>query len=1029
MTDPVYRPVNTNESLVRINTEVLKYWQDAGIIDEVRNQNKDGPVFRFLEGPPTANGRPHVGHAMTITMKDIFLRYRTMKGFRVTRRTGGWDCHGLPVEIQAEKSFGIKSKKEIEAIGIEKFNSYCRNSVFMYIDEWSKVQSGLGYSIDQESSYVTLRNDYIESEWWALKTMFEKKILEKDFKIVPYCPRCGTPLASHEVAQGYKDVKDPSVYVEFKDANSPNRYFLVWTTTPWTLPSNMFLAVNPDFTYAVVQVKDKEYVLVKDRVGALFGEKANIITEMKGRDLVGMRYTQLLPFLPLPDKALKVVAGSFVGLEDGTGIVHIAPAFGADDFDVGKREAVELINPVDQSGVFYSEKLPWRGKFVKDADADIIVYLKKSGSLFKSEKVEHTYPFCYRCDTPLLYYPLETWFIRVSRFRDLIMANNQKINWIPDSLKDGRFGNFLKEAKDWSLSRNRYWGTPLPIWKCKNNHYTAIGSVKEIEEQTGKKLEDLHRPFVDQVVLKCRECGSEMRREPYVIDTWFDSGSATYAAMHYPFDSSFNPERDLPVDFISEAIDQTRGWYYSLHVISSLLFGKPAFANVLTIELILDEQGRKMSKSLGNTVLAKDLLEEFGGDAVRLFFLMGVPWKTRNVDKKFITEISRRTLHTLLNVYSFFSSNANLDGFNYEGIGSVSNHLDRWIVSRTNSVIQSTTAHLDSYMPHLAFREIEGFVDELSNFYLRLSRERFWDSDYNKAKKEAYSSLYFALDTTLKLLAPLTPFFSDFLYTKLHPGARSVHLEKFPVADSNRIDPGLEEELEKAYAVVECTRRARQQAKIKGRQPVPLILVYSDVRFEESTMMALKGELNSLETRVIGRDMRPVKPKLNVSREVSAPALKSKFPEFLAYVERADPEEFRELLESGKPVVFEDVELPPGAVSLVEVPSPEFSSASDQRAGVEVFVDTRLDDSLLSLGLSREVIRRIQVMRKELDLKYDQKIVVKYGGSPNVLEAMQRHGELIKSETLAIELIPEDSPGQKKLDIDGETLRVEVSAA
>ena len=517
MSEPAFSSVNTNESLVRINKDILKYWQDSGIIKDVMEQNPNGPVFTFLEGPPTANGRPHVGHAMTITMKDIFLRYKTMKGFSVKRRTGGWDCHGLPVELQAEKSFGIKSKREIEAIGIEKFNAYCRDSVFTYIDEWSSVQSSLGYSVDQKASYVTLRHDYMESEWWALKTLFDRHLLEKDFKIVPYCPRCGTPLASHEVAQGYKDTKDPSVYVEFKSVDHPNRYYLVWTTTPWTLPSNMFLAVNPGFTYVIVEKSGKEYVLVKERVKSLFGDDPRIIQEVKGSDLLGKGYFQLIPFLPLPAGTLKVVSGAFVGLEEGTGIVHIAPAFGADDFDVGKREAVDIVNPVDQTGVFSSEMLPWHGMFVKDADPEIILYLKKNRLLFRNEKIEHSYPFCYRCHTPLLYYPLETWFIRVSRFRDLLMDNNQKVNWVPDSLKEGRFGNFLREAKDWSLSRNRYWGTPLPVWKCKNGHYRAIGSAKEIEVETGMKLEDLHRPFIDRVTLKCGECGSDMAREPVLL--------------------------------------------------------------------------------------------------------------------------------------------------------------------------------------------------------------------------------------------------------------------------------------------------------------------------------------------------------------------------------------------------------------------------------------------------------------------------------------------------------------------------------
>ena len=594
-------------------------------------------------------------------------------------------------------------------------------SVFRYIDEWKICDEKLGYWVDQTKSYVTMRPDYMESEWWAIAELYRKGLLRKDFKIVPYCPRCGTSLSSHEVAQGYEDTKDPSVFVKFREMGNQNRYFLVWTTTPWTLPSNQFLAVNVKMEYVLARVGSEEFYLSTDLVGKILGESAVILEKFSGRNLLGKRYEQIIPLIKETQNVFRVVAGDFVGTDEGTGIVHVAPAFGADDFEIGKSENVSIINPVDTSGRFNSGDLPWNGVFVKDADTDIIVYLKKRGSLFKSEKYLHTYPFCYRCKSPLLYYPLDTWFILVSKIRDKLVSNNARINWFPEHMKEGRFGNFLDEAKDWALSRNRYWGTPIPIWSCLEGHIEVIGSRAELEKRSGNVPADLHRPFIDKVKFDCHECGKQMTREPYVMDTWFDSGSAPYAAMHYPFENGFNPAEDIPMDFISEAVDQTRGWFYVLHAIGSLLFDTNTFSNCVVMEFVLDERGKKMSKSQGNSTLSIDLLERVGADPLRLFLLSGAPWKTRNLDFKVIDELSRKTFQTMSNVYQFYSSNANLDGYNHEMGGKPSELLDRWLISRLNTLILDCAREMDAYQMHTALKYVQDFIDELSNFYLRLS--------------------------------------------------------------------------------------------------------------------------------------------------------------------------------------------------------------------------------------------------------------------------------------------------------------------
>ena len=1026
MKKPAYEQIQVNKNLKAIGDEMRTYWNEAGIIQKTLTTPLGNKPFVFLEGPPTANGRPHVGHAMTRTMKDSVLRYHYMAGYDIRRRTGGWDCHGLPVEIEAEKHFGFKTKKEIENFGIAKFNEYCRESIFRYIDEWMEADQKIGFWVDHDKSYVTLRNDYMESEWWALKSLFEKGLLIRDYKIVPYCPRCETSLSSHEVSQGYEDVKDPSVFVKFRESGTENTFFLAWTTTPWTLPSNQFLAVNENLEYSLVEYENNFYYVASAVAEKLFGEDVKVVKTLSGKDLLNRKYEQLIPFLTPSPNTLFVVSGDHVNVDEGTGIVHTSPAFGAEDFDVGKRFGIEMLNPINASGKFDDQRLPWNGKFFKDADLEITILLKKENKIFKSEKVSHSYPFCYRCGTPLIYYPLQAWFIRVSTIRQKLLENNQNINWLPEHLKEGRFGNFLSEAKDWSLSRNRYWGTTLPIWTCGNNHMKAIGSINELEKLSGKKPQDLHRPYIDEISFKCEECGETMHREPYVIDTWFDSGSATYAALHYPFNNT-SLDSNFPINFITEAIDQTRGWFYTLHVISSLLFDRNAYNNALSIDFILDEQGRKMSKSKGNSVFALDFLNEHGPDPVRAFFLTGVPWRAKAIDKKLINETSRKIFGTMANIYSFFASNANLDGFHYEKYTGSDNILDRWIVSKTNTLLKQVTSQMESYNMHLALRNISDLIDDISNFYLRLSRRRFWSDDFNTEKANAYSALGYVMERVLLMLAPLTPFFADYLYLKLKPEAESVHLQAYPEVQENFINTELQNEMGVAGSIMEIVRRLRQENSVKGRQPVTEVLVRAGIKISDEILSAIAPELNSKNIRFIEDYERPVTRKLKLVLQKAAPVLKGKLQKVKQLVE-GDQGALVTSLEADGKIEVEGEILPAEFLEVHETPNSGFASASDQRLSVEVFLNLEIDVNLQNEGFAREIVRRVQVMRKELDLQYDQKIALSVHGDSTIETVLSEYGEWIQSETLAASLKREKLNDSREWDIDGDKVSISVRA-
>lgn len=983
-----------------ISIEILKYWESEDIFSRIRGMRKEGEDYRFLEGPPTANGHPHVGHALTRTIKDTVLRYKTMKGYNVTRRDAGWDCHGLPVELEAEKKFGFKSKADIESYGVDKFNAYCRESIFKYVEEWLDVDRNLGFWIDHENAYVTMRNDYMESEWWALKSLFERKVLYRDYRISPYCSRCGTTLSSHELSQGYKETKDLSVYADFKLEDG--RIAVAWTTTPWTLPSNMFLAVNEKIEYADVIYNEKTYVVARNLVAKIFVKDYTVKCTYMGKDLIGMKYTRPLEFVKMPPGSLKIVHGDHVNLDEGTGIVHTAPAFGSEDFEIGKQEGVELVNPVNLQGRFQYDGLPWNGLFVKEADIEIVKYLKEKGLALKSEKYEHSYPFCYRCDTPLLYYPIEAWFLRVSDHRKELVKNNELVNWVPDHIKHGRFGNFIEEAKDWNLSRNRYWGTPLPVWSCKNNHMKAIGSRKELQDLGVKEIpDDLHRPFIDMVEFLCPECGEPMRREPYVIDTWFDSGSATYAAIHYPFEGTEKPQ--IPLSFITEGIDQTRGWFYTLHVISTLIFNKNAYDNVFCTEFILDSQGRKMSKSKGNGVLAKEMIDKFGPDASRLFFYTTAPWKPKPLVEKTVKETEAKILGTLINIYSFFASNANLDNFSYAGLKKSGNELDKWLVSRVNSTIGDVITAYDAYDLSGAQSLISGLIDETSNFYLRLSRRRFWEQSDDK--DVAYSTLYYALENICKLLAPIAPFTTEFLYRSLNKSAISVHAQDFPVPDKQLVLEDLELSIEKSRSILELTRRARQEADIKGRQPVKEILLYGN-ELNKDQIKPISEEMNANTVRIINDSEVPSKRVVKVVLPKVAPILKGKLQSFVRFIDELNASGKQDSVSEKDGLSFEGFDLPPGSVEILEDTMDNFVMVSE--GSLKLYLNREIDHELEISGLSRELIRRIQVMRKEMNLNYDQKINVRISGAPELLEAAKSREQIIREETLSLQLTIED---------------------
>ncbi len=838
----MYKKVELPQGFVGMEKEIANLWNARNVIKKNFDMNQDGEYFTFYDGPPTANGKPHIGHILTRVMKDIIPRYKVMKGYKVIRKAG-WDTHGLPVELEIEKKLGISGKEQIEEYGVEKFVKECKESVFTYVSMWEKMTEQIGYWVDMENPYVTYHNPYIESVWWALKQMWDKGLLYEGHKVMPYCPRCGTALSSHEVAQGYKDVKDLTAIAKFKVADEDNKYILAWTTTPWTLPSNLALCINKAYTYIEAKVNDEILILAKDLAPKVLGEDFEIVREFQGTELLGTKYEQLMPFGKVEGKAFEVIHGDYVTLSDGTGVVHIAPAYGEDDSLVAKANGITFINLVDKEGKFVEEVTPWAGKFVKKCDESICKWLEENNKLFKAEKHLHSYPHCWRCDTPLLYYPKESWFVAMTTLRDKLIENNNKINWYPDNIRTGRFGKFLENVIDWGISRDRYWGTPLPIWECECGHKECIGSIEELKNKGINVPEDieLHKPYIDAVHLNCPECGKEMERVKEVIDCWFDSGSMPFAQLHYPFENKELFEQNYPAQFISEAVDQTRGWFYTLLAISTAVFDRNPFENCIVLGHVLDKKGLKMSKSKGNVVDPFEVLGSEGADATRWhFYTASAPWLPTRFSTDDVSEAGRKFLSTLWNVYSFYVLYADLDKFNpTEYADFVSdNVMDKWIMSKLNTLVKDVDAKLNSYDITNAALAIEDFTDELSNWYVRRNRARYWSETLTDDKIGAYVTLYRVLTTLVKVAAPFVPFITEEIYqnlvVNLDPQAEeSVHLCLWPEVDEKAIDKNLEAEMDLAYKIVKLGRSARNGANIKNRQPF-LRCLFQQIHFQHT---------------------------------------------------------------------------------------------------------------------------------------------------------------------------------------------------
>lgn len=1012
-------------SYPKIEEEILKFWQENKIFEKSVSTRDENKSFTFYEGPPTANGKPGIHHVMARTLKDLVCRYKTLKGFRVERKAG-WDTHGLPVEIEVEKSLGIKHKSEVIEYGIEKYNQKCRESVFTYLDLWEKMTTRMGYWIDLDSAYITLDNKYIESVWWALKTLFDKGLIYKDYKIVPQDPKSETVLSSHELALGYRETKDPSVYVLFQRVDA-DEYFLVWTTTPWTLISNVALAVGPEIDYVKIKTDGKILILAKDRLSVIDGDY-EILEEMKGKDLLGLEYEQLFDYCDVDKKAFYVIAGDFVSTEDGSGIVHIAPAFGADDYEVSKKYNLPMLQPVTRSGVFTDEVTDFAGQFVKDADNGIILKLKKEGKLYKKETILHTYPFSWRHqDVPVIYYARESWFIRTTSIANRMVELNKTINWQPPEVGSGRFGNWLEENKDWALSRDRFWATPLPIWVSDDGDMFAVGSIEELKkgfiEEGGKRISvadveniDLHKPFVDKILFE--KNGKIYKRTPEVIDVWFDSGAMPFAQYHYPFENKESFEKKFfPADFICEGIDQTRGWFYTLHAIATMLFDSVAFKNVIVNELILDKNGMKMSKSRGNTVDPFDLFDKYGADTTRWYLVTNSPpWRPTLFDEEALVEVQRKFFGTLVNTYSFFALYANIDKFNFSDAlvpYKERPEIDRWIISKLNALVEEYEKQMDAYDVTKAARAVSDFtIDQLSNWYVRRSRRRFWKSEMNKEKLSAYQTLYECLNTVAKLTSPFAPFIAEEIYRNLNTVTgkekfESVHLADFPAVTYR--EPELEEKMEVAQKVVYLTRAIRAKNNLKVRQPLKrmMVVVEKEKRDALGKMRdVILDEVNIKELVVLDDDSEIVNKTAKANFKSIGPKFGKKVKAVAEIIKNFGKEEIKKL-ENGENISVEvDGENLTITRDDVEIMSHQIEGwVVESEEGVTVAIDTELNQNLIEEGLAREFVNRVQNMRKDAGFDVTDKIKITFSGSPDLVKAINNFSDYITNETLAEKII------------------------
>ena len=1034
----MYKKVPTDLKFVEREREVEKFWRENRIFEKSIEDRKDAPTYMFYDGPPTANGKPHIGHALTRVIKDMIPRYRTMKGYKVPRKAG-WDTHGLPVEIEVEKELGINGKEQIEKYGVAPFIEKCKESVWKYKGMWEEFSDVIGFWADMNDPYVTYHNSYIESEWWALKQIWDKGLLYKGFKVVPYCPRCGTPLSSHEVAQGYKDVKERSAIVRFKKKDE-DVYFLAWTTTPWTLPSNVALCVNPDEDYVKVKQGNYTYILASALVETVLKEDYTVLETYKGKDLEGIEYEPLWGGLNVKGKAWFVVCDSYVTLTDGTGIVHIAPAFGEDDSRIGRNYNLPFVQLVDAQGNLTKET-KWEGVFVKDADKLVLKDLEENGKLFDAPVFEHSYPHCWRCNTPLIYYARESWYIKMTAVKEDIIRNNNTINWIPESIGKGRFGDWLENIQDWAVSRNRYWGTPLNVWICDCGHMHSIGSIEELRSMS-KNCPDnieLHRPYIDAVTITCPECGKEMRRTPEVLDAWFDSGSMPFAQHHYPFENHEKFEAQFPADFISEAVDQTRGWFYSLLAISTLIFNKAPYKNVIVMGHVQDEDGQKMSKSKGNAVDPMDALNKFGADAIRWYFYVNsAPWLPNRFHDKAVEEGQRKFLGTLWNTYAFYVLYADIDSFDptkYSLEYDKLSVMDKWLLSKLNTLVKTVDDYLNNYKITETARALQSFTDDMSNWYVRRCRERFWAKGMEQDKINAYMTLYTALITLSKIAAPMIPFMTEEIYQNLvrsvdKNAPESIHLTDFPAVNEEFIDKDLEVSMDEVLDIVVLGRAARNSANIKNRQPIGNMYVKAETVLDPFYVEIIEDELN----------VKAVEFKDDVEEFVSysfKPQLKTvgpKYGKLLGKIREAlaslDGHAAMKSLNDTGSVDFdfdgEKVSLGREDLLIETAKNDDFVTEADNKT--TVVLDIRLSEELIEEGFVRELISKIQTMRKEAGFEVVDHIVLSQTGNERIAEIIKKNEAVIKNDTLADEIVYNNVEGYTKdWNLNGENTSLGVS--
>lgn len=1008
----MYKKVDTTLNFIDREKEILTYWREHDIFARSMQANEGHHEFTFYDGPPTANGKPHIGHILTRVIKDIIPRYRTMKGYHVARKAG-WDTHGLPVELEVEKLLGISGKPQIEDYGIKPFIEKCKESVWKYKGEWEKMSDRVGYWVDMDHPYITYDDNYIESEWWALKTISDKGLLYKGHKVVPYCPRCGTALSSHEVAQGYKDVKETSVFVAFKVKNEENVYLLAWTTTPWTLPSNVALCVNAKEDYIYAKKDDRIYICAEALLESALGEGCEIVKTVKGADLCGIDYEPLFNFVTPKERAWYVVADDYVTLDAGSGIVHIAPAFGEDDARVGRENNLPFVQLINSQGCFVEEATPYAGMFIKDADKHVIADLEKEGKLVKALEFTHSYPFCWRCDTPLIYYARTTWFIKMTAVKESLIRNNRSVNWMPESIKDGRMGNFLENVIDWGLSRERYWGTPLPVWECDCGHFETIGSRKELAEKTGCSEDiELHKPFLDPLTIKCPKCGKEMHRVPEVIDCWFDSGSMPFAQLHYPFENKDKFEQLFPADFISEAIDQTRGWFYTLLAISTLLFDKAPFKNCIVLGHVNDKDGIKMSKHKGNVVDPWSVLDKQGADAVRWYFYTGsAPWLPSRFYAEAVSEAQRKFMGTLWNTYAFYTMYAEIDKFDptkYELDYSKLSVMDTWVLSKLQSLIKEIDEGLENYRITETARALGDFVDEVSNWYVRRGRERYWGSEMTQDKINAYMTLYTVLKTVALLSAPYTPFIAEEIYRNIvcsvdASAPESVHLCQFPVAEESWINKDLENNMEYLLKAVALGRSCRNDANIKNRQPLQTMFISGAKTLPEMFCKEIEDELNVKEVKFTDDSSDFITYTFKPQLRTVGP----KYGKLVGLIGKElananGSELYAQLMKDGA-VKFningEEVILVQDDLLITPANKSGFSAQTDGE--VTVILDTNLTPELIREGYLRELISKIQTMRKETGFEVTDHIALNISGNETLCDIATEYANDIMHDCLA----------------------------